>query len=67
MYNDTLERIGTVHSKNKLDIWIHHTFLQLNNKVYDNLDALELTAIPPLLYAFIEKLCNTYKLSTIHH
>ena len=60
MYGGTLEFIGTVNSKNKLDNWIYHMFHTLRNKVYDHLEALELTAIPPLLYAFIEQLCNTY-------
>ena len=76
MYGGTLECVESVtfrlhqkaesdkqshsSSKNKLDNWIYHIFHTLRNKVYDHLEALELTAIPPLLYAFIEQLCNTY-------
>ena len=60
MYNDTIELLENPSSKNKLDNWIYHMFHTLRNKVYDHIEALELTAIPPLLYAFIDQLCNTY-------
>ena len=47
-------------STNKLDIWLYNIFHSFRNTVYDNLEALELTQIPNLIYKFIDKLCNTY-------
>lgn len=47
-------------STNKLDIWLYNIFHSFRNTVYDNLETLELTQIPNLIYKFIDKLCNTY-------
>ena len=47
-------------STNKLDIWLLNIFHNFRNNVYDNLESLELTHIPNLIYKFIDKLCNTY-------
>jgi len=58
LYSEPLE--SALSSTNKLDNWIYHMFHTLRNRVYDHLEALELTAIPPLFYSFIDKLCNTY-------
>lgn len=58
LYSEPLE--SGFSSTNKLDKWLYYTFHTLRNRVYDHLEALELTAIPPLLFSFIEKLCNLY-------
>ncbi len=51
---------GTFNSSNKLDIWIYNIFHSFRNKVYYHMENLELTHIPPLIYKFIDQLCNTF-------
>ena len=54
------ELVSGFSSTNKLDVWLYNIFHSFRNAVYDNLNALELTQIPNLIYKFIDKLCNTY-------
>ncbi len=47
-------------STNNLDIWIRHKFIETSQKIYHNMENLELTLVPGHIYKLIEDLCNGY-------
>lgn len=57
--NDT-SYLNTYDTTNKLDLWIKNKFMEFANLVYMNMDKLEITYIPNLIYRFIDNLCNVY-------
>lgn len=46
--------------KTKCDIWIENKFIEFAKQVYKNMEKLEITQIPNLIYKFIDTLCNVY-------
>lgn len=51
---------SNVQSTNKLDLWIENKFFEFAKLVYSNMDKLQVTYVPNLIYRFIDNLCNNY-------
>ena len=49
-----------IRSTNKMDRWIENKFFEFAKLVYNNMDKLQVTYIPNLIYRFIDNLCNNY-------
>lgn len=56
----TTDWILTTKSNNKLDLWIENKFIDFAKTVYANMEKLEITYIPNLIFKFIDSLCNTF-------
>ena len=59
-YNLSKDSIEIVKSTNKLDVWIICKFIEFSQQVYSNMEKLQVTYIPNLIFKFIDSMCNMY-------